>query len=191
MGRKVPVDCATKVSKALEVIEAHHLFGIDADRIEAVIHPQSVVHSMVQYRNGSVIAQLGTPDMKVLISRGLAWPDRIESGACAPDFGTLGVLAFETGDTPAHRARYPSLALAREVPAVPPGSGTILNAANEVAVAAFLGNRIRFDQMHAVNRVTPDSLPPQAPHDPADLLELDARACARTGQAVQALSVTA
>ena len=191
MGRKISVDSATMMNKALEVIEAHHLFGMAADRIKVVIHPQSVIHSMVQYHDGSVIAQLGTPDMKVPISCGLAWPDRIKSGARAPDFGTLGALTFEAVDSPDHRARYPGLALAWEVLAAPPGSGAILNAANEVAVAAFLQNRIRFDQIHAVNRATLDSLEPQAPHDLADLLELDARARARAGRAVQALSAAA
>jgi 1-deoxy-D-xylulose-5-phosphate reductoisomerase len=191
MGRKISVDSATMMNKALEVIEAHHLFGIDAERIEVVIHPQSVIHSMVQYRDGSVIAQLGTPDMKMPISYGLGWPDRIESGARAPDFATFGALTFEAADSPAHRARYPSLALAWEALAAPPGSCAILNAANEVAVAAFLDNHIRFDQIYAVNRDTLDSFQPRAPHDLAELLELDVRARSHARQTVRALAAIA
>ncbi len=191
MGRKISVDSATMMNKALEVIEAYHLFGIDAERIEVVIHPQSVIHSMVQYRDGSVIAQLGTPDMKMPISYGLGWPDRIESGARAPDFATLGALTFEAADSPAHRARYPSLALAWEALAAPPGSCAILNAANEVAVAAFLDNHIRFDQIYAANRDTLDSFQPRAPHDLAELLELDIQARSHARQTVRALAAIA
>jgi 1-deoxy-D-xylulose-5-phosphate reductoisomerase len=187
MGRKISVDSATMMNKALEVIEARHLFGIEPARIQVVIHPQSVIHSMVQYRDGSVLAQLGTPDMKMPISYGLGWPERIRSGARALDFGALPALTFEAVDSNEHRARYPSLALAWETLRAPPGSCAILNAANEVAVAAFLERRIRFDQIYQVNRRTLDALPPQPPRNLDDLLGLDARARAQARHAVDVL----
>lgn len=187
MGRKISVDSATMMNKALEVIEARHLFGIEPERIEVVIHPQSVIHSMVRYRDGSVIAQLGTPDMKVPIAYGLAWPERIWSGARALDFGTLQALTFEAADSAEHRARYPSLALAWEVLRAPAGSCAILNAANEVAVTAFLHRHIRFDQIDRVNRGTLDALPPRPPRSLADLLDLDARARGQARHIVETL----
>ena len=171
MGRKISVDSATMMNKALEVIEARYLFGLSPQQIEVVIHPQSIIHSMVQYRDTSVIAQLGTPDMRVPIAYGLAWPDRISSGAQALDFRTLADMSFETPDD----LRFPGLPLAWEVLAAPVGSTAILNAANEVAVAAFLDQRIRFDQIHALNRATLDSVQPAQIHGLEDLLALDAQ----------------
>jgi 1-deoxy-D-xylulose-5-phosphate reductoisomerase len=109
MGRKISVDSATMMNKALEVIEARWLFGVAPEQIEVVIHPQSVIHSMVQYRDTSVLAQLGTPDMRVPIAYGLAWPERIASGAQALDFRTLAGLSFEPIDGDGHRARFPGL----------------------------------------------------------------------------------
>ena len=172
MGRKISVDSATMMNKALEVIEASYLFGLPASQIEVVIHPQSVIHSMVQYTDRSVVAQLGTPDMRGPIAYGLSWPERIVSGAAALDFATLGALSFEKPDD----RRFPGLRLAWEALAGPTGTTAVLNAANEVAVAAFLDQRLRFDQIHAVNHATLQSLSPSKPHDLSDLLAIDAEA---------------
>ena len=172
MGRKISVDSATMMNKALEVIEAKYLFCLEPSQIEVVIHPQSVVHSMVQYLDTSVVAQLGTPDMRVPIAYGLAWPGRIASGAKSLDFKTLSDLTFETLDD----VRFPGLSLAREVLNAPSGTPAILNAANEIAVASFLEKRIRFDQIHAVNRATLDGLCAPRVSGVGDLLALDMEA---------------
>ena len=172
MGRKISVDSATMMNKALEVIEAKYLFGLEPRQIEVVIHPQSVVHSMVQYRDTSVVAQLGTPDMRVPIAYGLAWPERVVSGAQALDFTQLGALTFEAPD----RKRYPGLFLAWEALESAPGTTAVLNAANEVAVAAFLAQRLRFDRIHAVNQATLEAYTPTRPHHIGDLMAIDAEA---------------
>jgi 1-deoxy-D-xylulose-5-phosphate reductoisomerase len=174
MGRKISVDSATMMNKALEVIEARYLFGLQPEQLEVVIHPQSVIHSMVQYRDHSVVAQLGTPDMRVPIAYGLSWPERIESGASALDFHALAAMTFEAMDEPEHLLRFPGLQLAWETLLGAPGSCAILNAANEVAVDAFLNKQIRFDQIHAVNRDTLDRVVCAAPENLGDLFELDA-----------------
>ena len=150
MGRKISVDSATMMNKALEVIEARWLFGLSPDQIRVVLHPQSIIHSMVVCRDRSVLAQLGTPDMRVPIAYGLSWPERIESGAALLDFTKLSALTFRA---PEH-ARYPGLQLAWDTLRGVPGSTCVLNAANEVAVDAFLHRRIRFDQIHGVNLQT-------------------------------------
>jgi 1-deoxy-D-xylulose-5-phosphate reductoisomerase len=175
MGRKISVDSATMMNKALEVIEARFLFGLEPQRLEVVIHPQSVIHSMVQYRDTSVVAQLGTPDMRVPIAYGLAWPDRVASGAQALDFRSLADMSFESLDSRSHRERFPGLALAWETLRGPAGTPAVLNAANEVAVAAFLDGRIRFDQIHDVNVATLEAVTASNPESLEDLLELDAR----------------
>ena len=172
MGRKISVDSATMMNKALEVIEAKYLFCLEPSQIEVVIHPQSVVHSMVQYLDTSVVAQLGTPDMRVPIAYGLAWPGRIASGAKSLDFKTLSDLTFETLDD----VRFPGLGLAWDVLNAPSGTPAILNAANEIAVASFLEKRIRFDQIHAVNRATLDGLCAPRVSGVGDLLALDMEA---------------
>ncbi|MBT3067673.1 1-deoxy-D-xylulose-5-phosphate reductoisomerase [Rhodoferax sp. U11-2br] len=174
MGRKISVDSATMMNKALEVIEAKYLFGVLPAQIEVVIHPQSVIHSMVQYRDNSVIAQLGTPDMKVPIAYGLSWPDRVTSGATALDFSRMADMSFESIDSHGHAERFPGLKLAWSVLDAAPGSTAVLNAANEVAVAAFLAGNIRFDQIHAVNLDTLAALLPSPPRSLDDLLALDA-----------------
>jgi 1-deoxy-D-xylulose-5-phosphate reductoisomerase len=148
MGRKISVDSATMMNKALEVIEAHHLFKAAPERLDVVIHPQSVVHSMVQFNDRSVVAQLGTPDMRVPIAYGLSWPERIDSGAQAMDFAAMANLTFEL---PCPN-RFPGLFLAWDALRGPAGSTAVLNAANEVAVQAFLDERIRFDQIVDVNK---------------------------------------
>ncbi len=176
MGRKISVDSATMMNKALEVIEARYLFGLAPEQLDVVIHPQSTIHSMVQYRDMSVVAQMGTPDMRVPIAYGLSWPERVASGAAALDFHALGAMTFESIDDHGHPERFPSLRLAWETLAAPPGTTVVLNAANEVAVAAFLERRIRFDQIHALNVETLTAVLSSKPDSLAALLELDARA---------------
>ena len=147
MGAKISVDSATMMNKALEVIEAHYLFGMTPERIEVLIHPQSIVHSMVNYRDGSVLAQLGQPDMRTPIAYGLAYPQRIASGAPWLDLARVGRLDFEQPDA----QRFPGLGLAFDALRMPAGACAVLNAANEVAVDAFLRNRIRFTDIHRIN----------------------------------------
>jgi 1-deoxy-D-xylulose-5-phosphate reductoisomerase len=175
MGRKISVDSATMMNKALEVIEARFLFGLAPERLEVVIHPQSVIHSMVQYRDTSVVAQLGTPDMRVPIAYGLAWPERVASGAKPLDFQTLADMSFESLDSRGHQGRFPGLALAWQSLRAAPGTTAVLNAANEAAVAAFLASRIRFDHIHDVNLATLEAVPSSNPQSLEDLLALDAR----------------
>ena len=188
MGRKISVDSATMMNKALEVIEARYLFGLPPERLEVVIHPQSVIHSMVQYRDTSVVAQLGTPDMRVPIAYGLAWPERVASGAQPLDFSALADMSFESLDSRGHRERFPGLRLAWDSLLAPSGTTAVLNAANEVAVQAFLAGRIRFDQIHALNLATLEVVLPAGPASLADLLELDARARAAASEAIGRLA---
>ena len=174
MGRKISVDSATMMNKALEVIEARWLFDLPPERIKVVIHPQSIVHSMVVARDRSVLAQLGTPDMKGPIAFGMAWPARMTSGCEPLDFTRLSALTFEEAD----RARFPGLFLSWDALRAAPGATAVLNAANEVAVDAFLGGRLRFDGIHRVNAAALEGVAPAA--GDADsieaLLALDARA---------------
>jgi 1-deoxy-D-xylulose-5-phosphate reductoisomerase len=173
MGRKISVDSATMMNKALEVIEARYLFGLPPERLEVVIHPQSVIHSMVQYRDTSVVAQLGTPDMRVPIAYGLSWPERMVSGAQALDFHALADMTFESLDDHGHRDRFAGLGLAWDALRAPLGTTTVLNAANEIAVEAFLNKRIRFDQIHAVNAHCLNTQSVSAISSIDDLLDLD------------------
>ena len=184
MGRKISVDSATMMNKALEVIEARYLFGLAPQRLEVVIHPQSVIHSMVQYRDSSVVAQLGTPDMRVPIAYGLAWPERVASGAPALDFANLADMSFESFDSRGHRERFPGLLLAWQALLAPAGTTAVLNAANEEAVAAFLDRRIRFDQIHSVNLATLAAIAPSKPETLQDLLAIDAHSRAAAQQAL-------
>ena len=174
MGRKISVDSATMMNKVLEVIEAKFLFGLVPEQIEVVIHPQSIIHSMVQYRDSSVLAQLGTPDMRVPIAYGLAWPERIHSGANTLNFASLSDMTFEAPDM----QRFPALPLAWDVLRAPVGSTAVLNAANEVAVAAFLNHQISFTQIHQVNEATlaAVSVGVDSAHSLGDVLALDAEA---------------
>ena len=176
MGRKISIDSATMMNKVLEVIEARYLFGLAPEQLDVVIHPQSTIHSMVQYRDTSVVAQLGTPDMRVPIAYGLAWPERVVSGAAALNFHALSAMTFEAIDDHGHPERFPGLRLAWEVLRAPAGTTAVLNAANEVAVAAFLEGRIRFDQIHGVNLATLAAIQPSNPGSLDDLLALDAEA---------------
>ena len=140
MGDKISIDSATMMNKGLELIEAHLLFGLPPEQVEIVIHPQSVIHSMVAYRDGSVLAQLGTPDMRVPITHALGWPSRIDGPAARLDFTTLSALTFERPDS----GRFPSLRLAREALVTGGFAPIVMNAANETAVSAFLARRIGF-----------------------------------------------
>lgn len=188
MGRKISVDSATMMNKALEVIEAKFLFGLDPSRIEVIIHPQSVVHSMVQFVDHSVVAQLGVPDMRGPIAYGLSWPQRIESGTGVLNFSEMAGLTFETFDSPGHQARFPGLRLAWEALAGAPGTTALLNAANEIAVAAFLDARIRFDQIHAVNQATLEGFPFSSPASLQEILALDEEARAHAHHLVRRLA---
>jgi 1-deoxy-D-xylulose-5-phosphate reductoisomerase len=183
MGRKISVDSATMMNKALEVIEAHYLFGMPPEQIEVVIHPQSIIHSMVQYHDTSVVAQLGNADMRVPIAYGLSYPERMDSGAKAPDWRSLSAMTFEVVDA----TRFPGLPLAWQVMRAPEGTTAVLNAANEVAVQAFLDRHIRFDQIHAVNLETLTRIAPSKPHSLEDLLGIDAMSRAAATQFVATL----
>src|SRR6266540_198907 len=140
MGPKVTIDSATLMNKGLELIEAHHLFALAPEQIDVLVHPQSVVHGLVEFRDGSVVAQLGSPDMRIPIAHCLAWPTRISGPAQRLDLARHGTLVFENPDL----ERFPALALARRALEAGGGAPTVLNAANEVAVAAFLGRGLRF-----------------------------------------------
>ena len=188
MGRKISVDSATMMNKALEVVEAKFLFGLPLEKIEVVIHPQSVIHSMVQYVDNSVLAQLGTPDMRGPIAYGLSWPRRVISGAAALDFSRMANLSFEPVSDAVHQRRYPGLALAWAALKAPAGTTAVLNAANEVAVAAFLERKIRFDQIHQVNEGTVHSVTPGSPTTLDALLALDQEARRAANTAVAALT---
>jgi 1-deoxy-D-xylulose-5-phosphate reductoisomerase len=187
MGRKISVDSATMMNKALEVIEARWLFDLAPRQVKVVIHPQSIIHSMVVCRDASVLAQLGTPDMRVPIAYGLSWPQRIESGASQLDFLSLSALTFEDADA----RRFPGLHLSWAALEAVSGSTAVLNAANEVAVASFLDRGLRFDQIHAVNSQTLERV--SIAHAEADsvegLLALDERARAVAASVVRDLRV--
>ncbi len=172
MGPKISVDSATLMNKGLEVIEAHHLFGIGPDQIQVVVHPQSTIHSLVQYVDGSVIAELGAPDMRTPIAHALAWPDRIASGVKALDLVACGSFDFMAPDLDA----FPCLRLAFEALAQGGRAPAVLNAANEVAVAAFLSDRIGFMQIPEIIKATLDAVGNSSIHNLADVLEADAMA---------------
>ena len=175
MGPKVTIDSATLMNKALELIEAHHLFSVGADRLDVLIHPQSIVHCLVYYRDGSVLAQMSCPDMRTPIAYSLAWPNRMQAPTARLDLASLGTLAFEAPDEP----RFPALKLAREVLAAGGSASTVLNAANEIAVEAFLDGRIGF---LAIGRVVESTLDLSAhlvglsPDSVDDVLAIDAEA---------------
>ena len=149
MGAKITIDSATMMNKGLELIEAHHLFGFCSGQIDIVVHPQSIVHGIVEYRDGSMIAQLGPPDMRVPIANCLAWPERM-AGAARLDFKQMAMLTFEPPDP----VRFPALVLAREALVAQNGAPTVLNAANEIAVHAFIGGRLGFAGIAALVEAT-------------------------------------
>jgi 1-deoxy-D-xylulose-5-phosphate reductoisomerase len=177
MGRKISVDSATLMNKGLEVIEAHHLFGAPADAIEVVVHPQSLVHSMVEYVDGSVLAQLGNPDMRTAIAHALAWPERVDSGVPSLDLSACAPLQFEQPDLTTFRC----LALAFQALRAGGDAPALLNAANEVAVEAFLAGALPFLSIADVVEAVLAELPAQAVVDVGSLCERDriARGAAR------------
>ena len=169
MGAKISVDSATMMNKGLELIEAHYLFGLKSDRIDVLIHPQSVVHSLVEFVDGSVLAQLGSPDMRIPIAYALAWPERIATPAQRLDLAALARLDFEAPDL----GRFPALRLAREVLEAGGAAPIVLNAANEIAVSAFLDGQLRFpDIARFVEQALEGSASP-APASIGDVLEID------------------
>jgi 1-deoxy-D-xylulose-5-phosphate reductoisomerase len=172
MGAKISVDSATLMNKGLELIEAHHLFPVRADQLDIIIHPQSVIHSMVEYVDGSVLAQLGTPDMRTPIAHALAWPDRMAT-PCEPlDLARVGRLDFAEPSP----ERFPALALARAALVAGGARPASLNAANEIAVAAFLSGRIGFLDIAAVVAEVLDRYDPPAPSSLDDVLAVDIEA---------------
>jgi 1-deoxy-D-xylulose-5-phosphate reductoisomerase len=172
MGAKISVDSATLMNKGLELIEAYHLFPVGAEAIEIVVHPQSVVHSLVEYIDGSVLAQLGAPDMRVPIAYTLAWPERMETPCQRLDLVSLGILEFEAPDL----ERFPALGLARAALSQGGAKPAILNAANEVAVASFLESRVAFLDIAAVVGAVLDRYDPPAPSTIDDVLAIDREA---------------
>jgi 1-deoxy-D-xylulose-5-phosphate reductoisomerase len=173
MGRKISVDSATMMNKGLELIEAHYLFGLPEERIDVVVHPQSVIHSLVEYRDGSMLAQLGNPDMRTPIAHALAYPERIVSGVPSLDLAAIAKLEFEPPDL----ERFPCLRLAREALRGSGAGACVLNAANEIAVEAFLRGGIGFMQIAGVNAAVLDRFCDQpTPESLEEVLSLDARA---------------
>ncbi|MDU6410928.1 MAG: 1-deoxy-D-xylulose-5-phosphate reductoisomerase [Yersiniaceae bacterium] len=172
MGRKISVDSATMMNKGLEYIEARWLFNASAEQMEVILHPQSVIHSMVRYRDGSVLAQLGSPDMRTPIAHAMAYPQRVEAGVAPLDFCRTGALTFMEPDY----QRYPCLKLAIDACNAGQAATTALNAANEIAVAAFLDNEIRFTDIAAINRGVLDTLALTEPQSVGDVLEIDRQA---------------
>ncbi|TLU66108.1 1-deoxy-D-xylulose-5-phosphate reductoisomerase [Enterobacter sp. MF024] len=184
MGRKISVDSATMMNKGLEYIEARWLFNASAAQMEVLIHPQSVIHSMVRYRDGSVMAQLGEPDMRTPIAHTMAWPNRVLSGVKPLDFCKLSALTFSAPDY----QRYPCLKLAMEAFEQGQAATTALNAANEIAVAAFLDNRIRFTDIAALNLSVLEAMDLREPQSVDDVLTVDANARATAQKAVTHLA---
>ncbi|AOR78419.1 1-deoxy-D-xylulose-5-phosphate reductoisomerase [Novosphingobium resinovorum] len=175
MGAKISVDSATMFNKGLELIEAYHLFPVGLDKLRIIVHPQSVVHSMVEYRDGSTLAQLGPSDMRVPIASALAWPARMDT-PCAPlDLAEIGELTFRKPD----EVRFPATRLAREAAQAGGAIPAVLNAANEIAVAAFLGGQISFTRISAQVEDVLGSYAPPPPGSLSDVLDVDTEARAR------------
>lgn len=184
MGRKISVDSATLMNKGLELIEAHWLFNAAAEQLEVLIHPQSIVHSMVAYRDGSVLAQLGAPDMRTPIAYALAWPERIEAGVKRLNLAAMADLSFREPDV----QRFPCLRLAVEAMREGENIPVALNAANEVAVQAFLDNRIRFDQIPGLVGRTLERAQRQSVNTVQDILDHDAMARRHAGEIMQTMT---
>ncbi|AKM06817.1 1-deoxy-D-xylulose-5-phosphate reductoisomerase [Pelagerythrobacter marensis] len=185
MGAKISVDSATMMNKGLEFIEAHHLFPVGLDALRIVVHPQSVVHSMVEYCDGSTLAQLGPSDMRVPIASCLAWPGRMET-PCAPlDLAAIGSLTFEAPD----EQRFPATRLARDAAHSGGGAPAVLNAANEVAVASFLAGQIAFTQIALVVEETLDRYAPLAPSTLDDVLAVDTEARVRAREIMETAAI--
>ena len=183
MGAKISIDSATMMNKGLELIEAHHLFGLPSERIDIIVHPQSVIHSMVEYVDGSVIAQLGSPDMRIPIAHALAWPERIETRAETLDLIKISTLSFEPPD----EVRFPSLRLARAALERGNGEAIVLNAANEMAVAAFLDRRVAFGDIARVVERAIDETAAPAPGSIAEVIDIDRSVRHKVGQSLSSL----
>ncbi len=183
MGAKISIDSATMMNKGLELIEAHHLFGLPSERIDIIVHPQSVIHSMVEYVDGSVIAQLGSPDMRIPIAHALAWPERIETRAETLDLIKIATLSFEAPD----EVRFPSLRLARAALENGNGEAIVLNAANELAVAAFLERRIAFGDIARIVEQAIDETAAPAPGSIAEVIDIDRSVRHKVGQSLSSL----
>ncbi|NTU76535.1 MAG: 1-deoxy-D-xylulose-5-phosphate reductoisomerase [Alphaproteobacteria bacterium] len=184
MGAKISIDSATLMNKTLEVIEAHFLFRMPSEKIDVVVHPQSIIHSMVEYTDGSILAQLGSPDMRTPIGTTLAWPERMATPAAKLDLSKLGALTFEAPDP----VKFPALRLGREALQLGGTAPALLNAANEVAVQAFLDNRIGFLDIERVNEATLNHGPVAPLTDLEVLREADTAARRYAGEQVQKLS---
>lgn len=180
MGRKISVDSATLMNKGLEVIEASWLFGFPPDRIDVVIHPQSLIHSMVQYADGCILAQMGAPDMRTPIAYSLGWPERLDGFAKRVDFAALGSVTFEAPDM----QRFPQLGYAYEALRMGGAASIVLNAANEIAVEAFLDRRIRFLDIARSCRQMMDSLVLAAPKSLEEVLATDREARIKTREVI-------
>ncbi len=172
MGKKISVDSATMVNKALELIEACFLYGVDEASIDILIHPQSIIHSLVYYRDGSALAQLGNPDMRTPIAYGLAWPERIDAGVRELDLVEISSLDFQQPDL----TRFPCLKLGRQAASTGGSAPIILNAANELAVEAFLGGSLRFDQIPDIIDAALQQLPVTGIDSLEEVLEEDRKA---------------
>ncbi len=181
MGAKISVDSATMMNKGLELIEAHYLFRTESARLDVLFHPQSVVHSMVEYIDGSVLAQMGSPDMRIPIASTLAWPDRMETGAAPLSLAAVGRLDFEEPDL----ERFPALTLARNAMEAGGAMPCVLNAANEIAVAAFLARRTGFLDIAAIVAETLSRYVPDTPGSIEDVLGIDAQARRLAGQVME------
>jgi 1-deoxy-D-xylulose-5-phosphate reductoisomerase len=181
MGAKISVDSATMMNKGLELIEARFLFGLPSNRIRILVHPQSVVHSMVEFVDGSVLAQLGSPDMRIPIACALAWPERIETPAQRLDLASIARLDFEAPDLD----RFPALRLARAALEAGGAAPIVLNAANEIAVARFLGGEIRFPDIVKLIEASLERIDVAAPRSIADVLDIDRSTRARVDALVQ------
>jgi 1-deoxy-D-xylulose-5-phosphate reductoisomerase len=181
MGAKISVDSATMMNKGLEYIEAYHLFPVGLEKLAIVVHPQSVIHSMVEFRDRSTLAQLGPSDMRVPIASCLAWPQRMETPLAPLDLAAIGHLTFEQPN----EALFPATRLAREAIAAGGGAPAILNAANEIAVAAFLAGQIRFTRIAAVVEETLARMDAAAPQTLEDVMALDTAARARAAEILE------
>jgi 1-deoxy-D-xylulose-5-phosphate reductoisomerase len=185
MGRKISVDSATMMNKGLEIIEACRLFGVEPGQVRVVVHPESIIHSLVEYRDGSVLAQLGNPDMRTPIAHALAWPERILSGVTPLDLAAIGQLSFR----PAEPGRFPCLALAIAAAEAGGGAPIVLNAANEAAVAAFLDGAIRFTAIPAVIAAVLAQYAGPDPDDLESILALDAQARRSAGDKIREMAL--
>ena len=184
MGAKISVDSATMMNKGLELIEAHQLFGLPGERIDILVHPQSVIHSLVEFIDGSVIAQLGAADMRIPIAYALAWPERMATPAERLDLARIGSLEFEPPDTD----RFPALRLAREALEAGGAAPIILNAANEIAVAAFLERRIGFADIAATVARALEGISAPAPRSIAEVIDIDAQVREKTREIMPLLA---